>query len=68
MTDHLAIDWEHFAAVDMRVGRVLEVADFPEARVPAWKLRFDFGLPPSCFSANTPGLMNTPIVAGISPL
>jgi tRNA-binding protein len=35
----LAIDWEHFAAVDMRVGRVLEVADFPEARVPAWKLR-----------------------------
>jgi tRNA-binding protein len=39
----LAIDWEHFAAVDMRVGRVLEVADFPEARVPAWKLRVDFG-------------------------
>ena len=39
----LAIDWEHFAAVDMRVGRVLEVQDFPEARVPAWKLRIDFG-------------------------
>lgn len=27
----------------MRVGRVVEVEDFPEARVPAWKLRIDFG-------------------------
>ena len=32
-----------FFAVDMRVGRVLEVEDFPEARKPAWKLRVDFG-------------------------
>jgi tRNA-binding protein len=37
------IDWDHFEAVDMRVGRVLEVEDFPEARVPAWKLTIDFG-------------------------
>jgi len=37
------VSWEHFAAVDMRVGRVREVVDFPEARVPAWKLRIDFG-------------------------
>jgi tRNA-binding protein len=37
------IDYEHFAAVEMRVGRVLEVEDFPEARKPAWKLRIDFG-------------------------
>jgi tRNA-binding protein len=37
------IDLDHFNAVDMRVGRVLEVEDFPEARVPAWKLRIDFG-------------------------
>ena len=37
------IGWEQFTAVDMRVGRVLEVEDFPEARVPAWKLRIDFG-------------------------
>jgi tRNA-binding protein len=37
------ITWEQFEAVDMRVGRVLEVAEFPEARVPAWKLRIDFG-------------------------
>ena len=32
-----------FQAVDMRVGRVVSVEDFPEARVPAWKLRIDFG-------------------------
>lgn len=37
------ITWDQFTAVDMRVGRVLEVEDFPEARVPAWKLRIDFG-------------------------
>jgi tRNA-binding protein len=32
-----------FAAVDMRVGRIVAVEPFPEARVPAWKLRIDFG-------------------------
>jgi tRNA-binding protein len=37
------IDWDHFLAVDMRVGRVTAVDDFPEARVPAWKLTIDFG-------------------------
>lgn len=37
------IDYEQFAAVDMRVGRVLAVEDFPEARTPAWKLELDFG-------------------------
>ena len=37
------IDYEQFAAVDMRVGQVIEVEDFPEARKPAWKLRIDFG-------------------------
>ena len=37
------IPFETFQAVDMRVGRVLEVADFPEARKPAWRLRIDFG-------------------------
>ena len=37
------IDYSQFAAVDMRVGRVVEVEDFPEARKPAWKLTIDFG-------------------------
>jgi tRNA-binding protein len=37
------IDIDHFNAVDMRVGRIVAVDDFPEARVPAWKLTIDFG-------------------------
>ena len=37
------IDFDQFAAVDMRVGRVTEVEEFPEARKPAWKLTIDFG-------------------------
>jgi tRNA-binding protein len=37
------IDFDHFMAVDMRVGRVIAVDDFPEARKPAWKLTIDFG-------------------------
>jgi tRNA-binding protein len=37
------IDIDHFTAVDMRVGRVTVVEDFPEARIPAWKLTIDFG-------------------------
>ena len=37
------ITWEQFEAVEMRVGRVTAVADFPEARRPAWKLTIDFG-------------------------
>lgn len=34
---------EGFFALDLRVGRVLEVEEFPEARRPAWKLTVDFG-------------------------
>ncbi|MBV9002818.1 MAG: tRNA-binding protein [Solirubrobacterales bacterium] len=37
------IDVTQFQAVDMRVGRVVSVEEFPEARVPAWKLHIDFG-------------------------
>jgi tRNA-binding protein len=37
------IDVGQFQAVDMRVGRVVSVEEFPEARVPAWKLTIDFG-------------------------
>jgi tRNA-binding protein len=35
--------FEDFQKLDMRVGRVLDVEEFPEARVPAWKLTVDFG-------------------------
>ena len=37
------VTFDHFAAVDIRVGRIVEVDEFPEARKPAWKLRIDFG-------------------------
>ena len=37
------IDFDAFLAVDMRVGRVTGVEDFPQARKPAWKLTIDFG-------------------------
>jgi tRNA-binding protein len=37
------IDIDHFRAVDMRVGRIVSVEEFPEARTPAWKLTIDFG-------------------------
>ena len=43
MSEDGLITFDQFAAVDIRVGRIVEVEDFPEARRPAWKLRVDFG-------------------------
>ena len=37
------ITYDDFARVDIRVGRIVAVEDFPQARKPAWKLRIDFG-------------------------
>jgi tRNA-binding protein len=37
------IDFDDFLKVDVRVGRLVRVEDFPEARKPAWKLTLDFG-------------------------
>jgi tRNA-binding protein len=37
------IEFAEFERVDMRVGRVVAIEDFPEARNPAWKLTIDFG-------------------------
>lgn len=34
---------EAFLALDLRVGTVVDVAPFPEARKPAWQLTVDFG-------------------------
>jgi tRNA-binding protein len=35
--------WDEFERLDLAVGRVVAVEDFPEARNPAWKLTLDFG-------------------------
>jgi len=37
------LTWTEFEKVEMRVGTILEVKDFPEARKPAYQLTIDFG-------------------------
>lgn len=37
------ITYEDFEKVDIRLGKIVEVKDFPEAKKPAYKLRIDFG-------------------------
>lgn len=41
MTNNLS--WEDFEKVEMRVGTILEVNDFPKARKPSYQLLIDFG-------------------------
>ena len=38
-----SITFEDFSKVDLRVGTIVEVTDFPEARQPAFQLTIDFG-------------------------
>lgn len=38
------INWNDFEKVEMRVGTIIAVNDFPEARKPAYQLTIDFGL------------------------
>lgn len=37
------VGFDQFLKLDIRVGRITAVEDFPEARKPAWKLTIDFG-------------------------
>ena len=37
------ITWQEFEQVELRTGTIIEVEDFPEARVPAYKIKADFG-------------------------
>ena len=37
------VDGDAFFELDLRAGRITDVAPFPEARTPAWKLTVDFG-------------------------
>ncbi|MDP3971086.1 MAG: tRNA-binding protein [bacterium] len=37
------ISWDEFEQVELRVGTIIKVEEFPEAREPTYKLRIDFG-------------------------
>src|SRR5690554_1647101 len=37
------IDYKEFEKVEIRVGTIVEVNEFPEAKKPAWQLKIDFG-------------------------
>lgn len=37
------LSWEEFEKTEMRVGTIIEINDFPEARKPAYQLTIDFG-------------------------
>jgi tRNA-binding protein len=41
--NHFMISYENFEKVDIRVGKIIKVEDYPDARKPSYKLQIDFG-------------------------
>lgn len=39
----MAITWDDFEKLDIRVGTLLEIQEFPKAKKPAYQLKIDFG-------------------------
>jgi tRNA-binding protein len=67
------ISWSDFEKVDIRVGKIIEVEDFPEAHKPAYKLKIDFGpdigikkSSAQITSLEKDGLLNTQVAAVIN--
>ncbi len=40
---NMAATWQDFEKLDLRVGRIIAAEDFPEAKMPAFKLKVDLG-------------------------
>lgn len=40
----MTISWEDFEKIDIRIGTIIEVKDFPKAKKPAYQLLIDFGM------------------------
>ena len=39
----MQVTWDEFEKIDMRVGTIMEVSDFPKARNPSYQIKIDFG-------------------------
>ena len=40
----MQVTWDEFEKIDMRVGTIMEVSDFPKARNPSYQIKIDFGI------------------------